>query len=159
MKPKLKGLTLIELLIAITVSLILVVASIPIIVRSTGREALQDQARIVASFVERARNYALHPENENARNYRVYRMSDNQRLEIERWTPDGTGYEGFGEELKLPDGYKFNDTFTSIVFYVPRGNYNGTSATQVGIEKTGINGGKIPVIIESPGTISIGEIE
>jgi len=153
---KLKGLTLIELLVAISISLILIIASIPIIVRSTGRDALEDQAQITASFVERARNYALHPESEYASWYCVRRMGNSQ-LKIQRWNSEKGKYEDIEENLKLPSGFQFNETFTTAVFNVPRGNYGGATA-QIEIEKTGINGGKILVSVESPGVISVGEI-
>lgn len=68
---KLKGLTLVEVLVAVTISLILLGVSIPLFTKNAKKQDLKNEAEAVAAFYQRARNYAFNPERINVESYRV----------------------------------------------------------------------------------------
>jgi prepilin-type N-terminal cleavage/methylation domain-containing protein len=82
LRAKVRGFTLIELIVAISVSLLLIGVSIPIFVREAGGKPVEKEAQSVASFVDRARNYAFHPEDASANYYGIQISQDGKKITI-----------------------------------------------------------------------------
>ncbi len=70
-RDKAKSLTLIELLIAVSITVLMLGASIPLFTKNARRQNLKNEAQAVAAFYSRARNYAFHPERVDVESYRV----------------------------------------------------------------------------------------
>lgn len=68
---KLKSLTLIEVMVAVSISVILLGVSIPIFSRNAKNQELTNEAEAISAFYSRARNYAFHPERVDVASYKV----------------------------------------------------------------------------------------
>jgi len=82
LRAKVWGVTLIELIVAISISLLLIGVSIPIFVREAGGKPVEKEAQSVASFIDRARNYAFHPEDASANYYGIQVSADGKKITI-----------------------------------------------------------------------------
>ena len=70
-RDKLKSLTLIEVLVAVSISVLLLGVSIPMFSKNAKSQNLVNEAEAISVFYSRARNLAFHPERKDADGYQV----------------------------------------------------------------------------------------
>lgn len=118
-----KGFTLVELVVTISIVLMMIVVSAPMISAGDKKKALSTAER-VASFYERARNYSLNPENKESMSYKVV-FDERDQFTIVR--VDETGAEnaldGAQDSLFIPDSYRATVP-SNISFEVGNGKVN-----------------------------------
>lgn len=68
---KIRALTLVELIVAIGITVLILAVSLPLFKYDKGEALVQNEAELVLSYLETARSLAIHPENENASAYKV----------------------------------------------------------------------------------------
>ncbi|OQA52633.1 MAG: hypothetical protein BWY43_00422 [candidate division WS2 bacterium ADurb.Bin280] len=116
-----KGFTLVELVVTISIVLMMIVVSAPMISAGDKKKALSTAER-VASFYERARNYSLNPENKESMSYKVV-FDGRDQFTIVR--VDETGAEnaldGAQDSLFIPDSYQATVIPSNISFEVGNG--------------------------------------
>lgn len=70
-RDKLKSLTLIEVLVAVSIAVMLLGVSIPMFSKNAKSQNLANEAETVSAFYSRARNLAFHPERKEIDGYQV----------------------------------------------------------------------------------------
>lgn len=70
-RDKLKSLTLIEVLVAVSISVLLLGVSIPMFSKNAKSQNLVNEAEAISAFYSRARNLAFHPERKSVDGYQV----------------------------------------------------------------------------------------
>ena len=70
-RDKLKSLTLVEVLVAVSISVLLLGVSIPMFSKNTKSQNLANEADTISAFYQRARNFAFHPERVDVDGYKV----------------------------------------------------------------------------------------
>ena len=68
---KIKCLTLVEVLVAVGISLLLIGVSIPLLSREGNRLSLEREAEAIAAYYTKAQNYSFHPERKDVDSYSV----------------------------------------------------------------------------------------
>ena len=153
---KLKALTLIELLVAIGISALLIVAAIPYFGGSSKKDDMSSKGNQVSTFILRARNFALNPDidGKNAKQYIVQSTAENSikivRIDLNSITPVDLG----GESLQLPDGYKVSLP-SDIVFDSPTGALSGSSSVVVRVTKAKQSSPSAVITIKKPGVADV----
>lgn len=157
---KLNSVTLVELMVAMGITLFIIGASLPLVLRNNKTKVLEDQGKIVGSFIERAKNFAMHPETENGEQAGAYGVScaGPHRLEL-KWRdkadPPVIG-SVTGESLALPNEFVVSpcDTDKIVFFNLYSGEYVGAAQTFT-ILRDGTTGPKARVTVQKPGRIDV----
>ena len=115
MAKKLCSFTLIELLITVSIGVMLLALGARLFTGQASKEqAVEGDARILASFIERARNFAANPESEDAIGYRVSFINANS-MEILRIERGGTAALSNGSQKIALANSRLQTPFPLIV--------------------------------------------
>jgi len=156
-RPWVWGFTIIELVVAIAISLLLVAAAIPLFTSRARTQEIEKEAWQVSSFVGRAKNYAAHPEfasfdsNLEPTAYRVKRINATQ-IRIVRVA--SSGETTISEDLFLTKSTIINN-FSDIDFNVYAGVYSLPNPTEIQLRLTRDQAKTARVIVINPGEISV----
>jgi Tfp pilus assembly protein FimT len=158
---KLLSLTLVELVVAMAITILLLGGAISFFTRDSARRDLEDQGKLVATFIERARNYALNPDTANPSNsgedalaYAV-KFNAEQSIVIARKDKGSTQFVAVsGEKLILSTDYKFIN-FQPIVFTAGTSRYESSSPADVRIEKKSQTTPYAIVKVSDPGGVDV----
>ena len=71
---RLKAVTLIELIVAIAIMAILLVAAVPMIAQSNKNDGVKREAQRLVTFIQKAKTFAQNPESSDAISYQVVKM-------------------------------------------------------------------------------------
>jgi len=159
-RAKLPSLTLVELVVAMAITVLLLGGAVSFFTRDSITRDLEDQGKLVATFIERARNYALNPDaidvgksGKDALAYAV-EFNSSQSIVIARQDKGSIVFNNVsGEELVLSEDYEFK-TFSRIDFTAGTGRYEGTKAVVV-IKKKGKESPYAIVEVSDPGGVDV----
>jgi len=148
-QDKIKSFTLIEFLIATTIALLLIGASVVIFSRTSGASPAKADAEILSTLITKARNYAANPEDENAKGYGVIWQND-KNAEIYKFLPssDGPVLLGGTDRISLTGSTMRN--FETLYFESPSGKYVGAKKNIIFTPQ------KRPFASSTKATLSIG---
>lgn len=154
-----KGFTLIELLVAIGVILLILAASIPLFLGRAKDQSVITEGRIVASYIDQARNLAMNPESEDADGYRV-NFVDSSGVRIVRLKKNATtgNYQeepvSLGNNLKLTNS-KITSSLSSIDFQVGSGEPVSSGDAQVVVVLNKDQSKVATITVTKSGTVNV----
>lgn len=152
---KFKCLTLIELIVAVSISVLLLSVSVPLFLKEKEGDRTKNEAQLVAAFIDKARNLGVHPENENAVAYRV-KVSGTPANIINIFRLENLN--GETTETLLDDKLYLNEftieNMSPIDFYTFSGEYRG-ERTIFKVKNDIAGGSFIEIEVRSPGTINV----
>ena len=155
-KKKLISLTLIELVIAVSISVLLLAVSVPLFLKEKGQDRTRRAADLVAAYLDNARNLAVNPESEDAVGYRVRLGSSNKILETVRLKQDTSGYKEDGDvadKLYL-QGFSIDKIDRPIDFYCFSGEFRDDQINLKVISDQG-QGNSNSISVTKPGVINV----
>lgn len=124
---KIRALTLLELLVAIGISVLILAVSLPLFKYEKKGALVQNEAEMLASYLETARSLAIHPENENASAYRI--LNQDGTINTVRIDADGNASsDDLGKKLTLTYSIPTPANFTPVNFTSYSGEYSGDDA-------------------------------
>ena len=156
---KFKALTLIELTVAISITILLIALSIPLFRREGGENVAAKEAELVASYIESARSMAQHPESENAQAYRVRLNSDPSNKIINTVRLEKDQGESVIETKTLDNNLilskSFVEQFAPIDFYVFSGEFKSQNPEYITVKlSTNPNKSKVVEVVK-PGVVNV----
>lgn len=122
-----KSFTLIEFMVATSIALLLIVASVMVFSRSSNISGAKTDAEQLITLISKARNYAANPEDENAKGYGV-KFVNEKTAEIYKFLPDKVSEESLDPPDILILSNSLMSNFGYIFFEVPSGKYTNSSS-------------------------------
>ena len=128
---RLKAVTLIELIVAIAIMAILLVAAVPMIAQSNKNDGVKREAQRLVTFIQRAKTFAQNPESSDAISYQVVKNGADS-FTIKRCV--ATGNCNFTvEELRLNN--VITQGWSDLKYAVYDGKYSGNSTTTINLAR------------------------
>lgn len=121
-----KSFTLAEFLIAVSIALLLISASVIVFSRSSNASAAKSDAQQLESFVNKARNFASNPEDENAVGYGV-KFINEKTAQVYKVLPESTQEEPLSQPAILILSNSQMSNFSPIFFEAPSGRFSNSS--------------------------------
>lgn len=123
-RDKFKAFTLIEFIIATSIALLLIGASIVVFSKTSGGSPAYADAELLSTLITRARNYAANPEDENAKGYGLIWQNDTT-AEIYKFLPSSDSRVLLGGANRISLTGSTMSNFNAIYFECPSGKYIG----------------------------------
>lgn len=158
-RDKLRSLTLIEVLVAVSISVLLLGVSIPMFSKNSKSQNLANEADAISAFYQRARNFAFHPDRVGVDGYEVvgencvtnkcdqlviYAVSGAVQDEVDALlTPNVT--------IEMPSGAG------SIMFAVGDGKTNSASTETLKVYFKGNSGNYLLININKAGNVDVAQ--
>jgi len=153
-KTKIKSFTLVELLVAISISLLLVSSAYLFFNNSYYQNPVKSDIALFSTFFSRAKNYASNPENEKAKGYVLKKVAD-QKLDIYRRIVTVSGAE---QDLPLNQSVTLTNSkisdFDAIFFATPSGISSLAGPQQIIFTSVRNSDFKEEITINKPGVIN-----